>query len=36
MVSPICELPWNVPLPNILAISNAIEKYGIYPIQEAP
>ncbi len=32
MVSPICALPWNVPLPNILAISKAIETYGYYPI----
>ena len=35
MVSPICELPWNAPLPNIMAISNAIEKYGTYPIEES-
>jgi uroporphyrinogen-III decarboxylase len=32
MVSPICELPFNVPLPNVLAIPQAIEKYGHYPI----
>jgi len=35
MVSPICELPFNVPLPNVLAIPNAIEKYGHYPIQQS-
>ncbi len=35
MVSPICELPWNAPLPNIMAITSAIEKYGHYPIKEA-
>lgn len=33
MVSPICELPFNVPLPNVLAIPQAIEKYGTYPLQ---
>lgn len=32
-VSPICALPKNVPLPNIMAVSNAIEKYGHYPIE---
>jgi uroporphyrinogen-III decarboxylase len=35
MVSPICELPFNVPLPNVLAIPEAIEKYGRYPIESA-
>ncbi|MBD3230706.1 MAG: hypothetical protein GF329_21185 [Candidatus Lokiarchaeota archaeon] len=33
MVSPICALPFNVPLPNVFAISKAIEKYGHYPIK---
>jgi uroporphyrinogen-III decarboxylase len=33
-VGPICELPGNAPLPNIMAISSAIEKYGVYPIKE--
>jgi uroporphyrinogen-III decarboxylase len=28
MVSPICELPFNVPLPNVFAVLKAIEKYG--------
>jgi len=32
MVSPICALPFNVPLPNVFAIPKAIEKYGHYPI----
>ena len=30
---PVCSLPWGVPIPNILAIPNAIEKYGKYPIK---
>jgi uroporphyrinogen-III decarboxylase len=34
-VSPVCALPWNVPLPNIMAVSSAIEKYGHYPIGES-
>jgi uroporphyrinogen-III decarboxylase len=29
---PVCSLPWGVSIPNILAIPNAIEKYGHYPI----
>lgn len=33
IVSPICTLPYNIPLPNIMAVSNAIEKYGYYPIE---
>ncbi|NVM05326.1 MAG: hypothetical protein HWN67_23615 [Candidatus Helarchaeota archaeon] len=33
MVGPICALPFNVPLPNVLAIPKAIEKYGTYPIE---
>ena len=32
VVSPICCLPWGVPLPNVFAITTAIEKYGKYPI----
>ncbi len=31
---PICCLPWGVPIPNILAIPEAIEKYGKYPIEK--
>ena len=30
---PVCSLPWGVSIPNILAIPNAIEKYGHYPIK---
>lgn len=33
IVSPICCLPWGVPLPNVFAIHKAIEKYGQYPIK---
>ncbi|NVM56258.1 MAG: hypothetical protein HWN66_21355, partial [Candidatus Helarchaeota archaeon] len=33
IVCPVCALPLNVPLPNVMAISNAIEKYGYYPIE---
>lgn len=32
-VGPICCLPWGVPLQNIMAIPNAIQKYGNYPIR---
>jgi len=32
IVSPICCLPWGVPLPNLMAIPKAIETYGKYPI----
>ena len=35
IVSPICCLPWGVPIPNVLAIPKAIEKYGHYPIKGA-
>ena len=34
IVSPICCLPWGVPLPNVFAIPKAIEKYGTYPINK--
>ncbi len=33
VVSPVCCLPFNLPLPNIMAITNAIEQYGNYPIE---
>ncbi|MCP4763947.1 MAG: hypothetical protein GY870_19400 [archaeon] len=33
-VSPMCALPWGVPLPNILAIPSAIQKYGKYPLKK--
>ena len=33
IVSPICCLPWGVPLQNVFAIHKAIEKYGQYPIK---
>ncbi len=31
--TPVCCLPWGVPLPNIMAVPQAIEKYGKYPIK---
>jgi len=34
IVSPICCLPWGVPLPNVFAIPKAIKKYGTYPINK--
>lgn len=34
-VAPVCCLPFNLPLPNIMAISSAIEKYGYYPIESS-
>lgn len=33
VISPICCLPWGVPLSNIMAIPHARDKYGTYPIQ---
>ena len=30
IVSPICALPWGVPLTNVMAIPRAIRKYGHY------
>ena len=33
VVSPICCLPWGVPLNNIMAIPKAIKKWGVYPIK---
>lgn len=32
MVSPVCCLPFNLPLPNVMAVPNTIEKFGYYPI----
>jgi len=32
IVNPICNLPFNVPLPNIMAVPKAVKKYGIYPL----
>lgn len=34
MIGPICSLPWGVPIPNVLALINARDKYGIYPIKQ--
>jgi len=33
IISPICCLPWGVPLSNIMAIPKARDKYGNYPIK---
>lgn len=33
IVNPICNLPFNVPLPNIMAMPKAVKKYGTYPLK---
>lgn len=33
IVCPVCCLPWRVPLSNIFAVKEAVEKYGRYPIR---
>jgi len=32
MLMPVCCMPWRVPLANILALREAVEEYGRYPI----
>ncbi len=32
IITPTCCMPWRVPLSNIKAVSDAVEKYGSYPI----
>lgn len=32
IITPTCCMPWRVPLYNIKAVANAVEKYGKYPI----
>lgn len=33
MITPVCCMPWRVSLANILALREAVERYGRYPIQ---
>ncbi|MBT4264692.1 MAG: hypothetical protein HN580_01235 [Deltaproteobacteria bacterium] len=33
IITPTCCMPWRVPLSNIKAVTNAVEKYGTYPIK---
>jgi uroporphyrinogen-III decarboxylase len=35
IIAPVCCMPWRVPLANIFAVREAVEKYGRYPIQAA-
>jgi uroporphyrinogen-III decarboxylase len=35
ILSPVCCMPWRVPLANILALREAVEEYGRHPIQGA-
>lgn len=32
VVAPVCCMPWRVPLANIFAVREAVERYGTYPI----
>ncbi len=32
IITPTCCMPWRVPMNNIMAVKNAVEKYGKYPI----
>jgi uroporphyrinogen-III decarboxylase len=32
-ITPVCCMPWRVPLANIFALREAVERYGYYPIQ---
>lgn len=32
-VAPVCCMPWRVPLGNIFAVREAVERYGRYPIE---
>ena len=32
-VVPVCCMPWRVPLGNIFAVREAVERYGRYPIE---
>ena len=35
IITPVCCMPWRVPLSNIFAVREAVEKYGRYPIESA-
>lgn len=35
MITPVCCMPWRVPLPNIFAVRDAVQRYGTYPIRVA-
>ena len=32
IITPTCCMPWRVPLNNIKAVTDAVERYGSYPI----
>jgi uroporphyrinogen-III decarboxylase len=33
VLSPVCCMPWRIPLANVLALREAVETYGRYPMQ---
>jgi uroporphyrinogen-III decarboxylase len=33
VVNPVCCMPWRVPLANIFAVRDAVQRYGRYPIE---
>jgi uroporphyrinogen-III decarboxylase len=33
MINPVCSLGWRMPLDNVFAVRDAVEKYGKYPIK---
>ena len=33
ILMPVCCMPWRVPLANIFALREAVDRYGTYPIQ---
>lgn len=35
IITPVCCMPWRVPLANIFAVREAVEEYGRFPIQLA-
>ena len=32
IITPTCCMPWRIPMNNMMAVKNAVEKYGKYPI----
>ena len=36
IITPTCCMPWRVPLSNIKAVTNAVEKWGPYPLNSSP
>ncbi|MFZ5570704.1 MAG: uroporphyrinogen decarboxylase family protein [Thermodesulfobacteriota bacterium] len=36
IITPVCCMPWRVPLSNIRAVTEAVKKWGAYPIHTNP